>query len=195
MLFLKVSVVLEVSRIDFRTDGADPAVRIVEETCDESRLQDLVIVESYFAQLVDLRVVDVARMRCDEPRIFAEGIVNAGKFILARTEVSGQFIDEGCVLPHAAEVVSVGLQAVGAAVVGGYDDADHLLLCIRQIAAVVVQGALEIQEADIFLGVERENFEQIVDESPVLHHEFHILIKDCILFISHIFPDGLLQTR
>ena len=186
---------LEVSRVDFRTDGADPAVRVVEEACDESRLQDLVIVESHFTQLVDLRTVDVARVCCDEPCIFAEGVVDAGKFILARAEVSGQFIDEGCVLPHAAEIVPVGLQTVGAAVVGGYDNADHLLLRIRQIAAIVVQGAFEIQEADLFLGVERENFEQIVDESPVLHHEFHILIKDCILFISHIFPDGLLQTR
>lgn len=109
---------LEVSRVDFWTDGADPAVRVVEESGDESGLQDLVIVESYFAQLVDLRTVDVAWVRCDEPCIFAEGIVDAGQFILARAEVSGQLIDEGRVLPHAAEIVPVGLQTVCAAVVG-----------------------------------------------------------------------------
>ena len=39
------------------------------------------------------------------------------------------------------------------------------------------------------------NFEQVVNEAPVLLHEFHVLIENLIFLIGHLVAVGLLQDR
>ena len=196
LLVGEVPVVAEVSGVDDRTDDGYPAVSVVEESGDKGGFQDLVIVESGFLEQVEVLLADLLGTAGQGPGELAQGIVLGGEELLGCAEVAGEDVDQAVVLPHAAEVVSMGLQAVGTAVVGGDDDADHLFLVIAQEAVLVEEGALEIQKADVLTGVDGQDLEQVIDKAPVLHHGLHVLVKDRVLLVSHVlFSVGLLQAR
>ena len=193
-LLLEIAVVGIVTAVGDGGDGADPAVGVVEEAGNESGLQDLVIVQTHSAELIHLRLVDVPGMSGDVPGILAEGIVHLGKVVLAGAIVVGELIHQLGVLPHTAQVVTMGGEAIAAAVVRGDHNADHFLLGVGEIAGVVIERTLEVQEADVLLGVEGQDLEKVVDEAPVLHHDLNIAVKNFVFRVSHFLAVGLLQA-
>ena len=113
-----------------RCNGADPAIGVIEEAGNESCLKDLMIVEPCLAQLVHLLLIDLLWVSRYIPGVLAKGIIFLGKHSLAGTVVVAEPVNQGGVLPHAAEIIPMCGEAIGAAVVGGYHNADHFLLGI-----------------------------------------------------------------
>ena len=86
------------------------------------------------------------------------------------------------------------LQTVSAAVYRRNNNPDHFFLCVSQIAGVVVEGSLEIQESDVLLCIQRKNLKEVVDEAPVFFHCLYIFVKYLILFVGHFASVWLLQA-
>ena len=154
---------VEVAVIRHGCNGADPAVGVVEEACDEGRLQNLMIVKTGFPKLVHLLLVYLLGMGRHKPCILAEGVILIGDHPLAGTVIVAEPVYEGRVLPHAAKIVAVGGEAVGAAVDGRNNNTDHLFLSIGEVAGVIIKIRLQIQKSDILLRVERKHLEEVID--------------------------------
>ena len=103
------------TRIRNRSDGADPTVRVVEEACYKGCFQNLMIIQSCLTELIHLLLINVAGMRSYVPCILAKRVVLFGQLILGGTIIIGNLIYQTGVLPHTAEIVAVGGQAVTAA--------------------------------------------------------------------------------
>ena len=85
-------------------------------------------------------------------------------------------------------------EAVGTAVTGRDNDTDHFLLCIGEITGIIVKVRFEVQKADILLGIQRQNLEEVVDKTPVFLHGFNVFVENCIFLFCHLIPIGLLQA-
>lgn len=102
LLLFKISIVLEVSRIYSRGDRTHPPICIIEKSSDKSRLQNLMIVQPHFAQLIDLSLIYISRISGDKPRIFAESVIYARKLILTGAIIAGKLIYQRRILPQSS---------------------------------------------------------------------------------------------
>ena len=152
------------------------------------------VVETGLAQVVHLGLVDLVGVLGDVPGVLAQGVLLLRQQGLGGAEVVAELVHQHGVLGVAPQRVAVSGQAVGAAVDGGDHHADHLLISVGEIAGVrIEQGPLEVQEADVLGGIQRQDLEQVVDEPPVLLHGLHILVEDGVLFVGHLIAVGLFQ--
>ena len=105
------------TKICNRADGAYPAVCIVEESGNKSSLKYLMIRKANGTELVNLFLINITGMSRYKPSVFAKSVVNFRELVLCGTEVVRNLVYKMSVLPHTAEVVAVGRQAIAAAVV------------------------------------------------------------------------------